>query len=112
MRLNAAEKIQPVLYIEDLDVIAKAFRNIAGPVLLQISSYNANNNNPHRVIEPRISAALKGNEFDCEGMVEADGNMISLVYGRKIKLWESSESLGQGFAKWRWPFSSLGSAII
>ena len=90
-----------VMYPEDLDVVIDAFDGIEKPIVLQISSYSANNNNPHRIVEPAITNRLSGAGFTLHGRVEADGNMISLVYVRDVSLWPTAQTLGDRFAAWR-----------
>ncbi|MAX39915.1 MAG: hypothetical protein CME33_25510 [Gimesia sp.] len=90
-----------VMYPEDLDVISTAFAEIEKPIILQISSYSANNNNPHRVVEQVITQRLNNSGFALHGRIEADGNMISLVYVRGISLWKSQEALSERFISWR-----------
>jgi len=86
--------------VEDLDVIGKTFSAVAGPILLQISSYSANNGNPHDVVEESISGVLARYGFDCRARVEADGNMISLMYTRKVSPSRTVLRLGEKFKKW------------
>ena len=74
------------LYGEDLPTITAAFADTRIPVVLQISSYSANNTNPHQVVETVISAELGQAGFGLRGKVVADGNMISLVYSRGVAL--------------------------
>ena len=61
----------------------------------------ANNNNPHRVVEQVITQRLNNSGFALHGRIEADGNMISLVYVRGISLWKSQEALSERFISWR-----------
>jgi hypothetical protein len=88
------------LYAEDLPTITAAFAATHVPVALQVSSFSANNINPHQVVEASLSAGLGQAGFQLQGRVEADGNMISLVYSRGLALWQAPELLDRRFAEW------------
>jgi hypothetical protein len=89
-----------VVYVEDLETIAIAFNETNIPVVLQMSSFSANNNNPHRIVEPVISTVLGRAAFCLRGRVEADGNMICLVYARNLDLWEDPQELQRRYSQW------------
>jgi hypothetical protein len=90
-----------VIYSEDIEEITAAFEGVERPIVLQISSYSANNSNPHSIVEPAITQKLESADFSLHGKVEADRNMISLVYVRGISLWDSVEALSDRFHSWR-----------
>jgi len=90
-----------VLFPEDLALLVHAVAGVEEPVVVQISSFSANNNNPHRLTEPVIVDVLAQGGFVQMGRAEANGNMMSVVFGRGVELWtEDTQSLEQRFSEW------------
>jgi hypothetical protein len=89
-----------VFYIEDLDVVVNALTRSSDRTVIQFSSFSANNNNPHEIIEPIISDAFEIVGLELQAKVIADGNMISLVYSHNVALWEHAMLLGNQFLNW------------
>lgn len=90
-----------VVFPEDLTLLAQAANGLQVPIVVQISSYLANNDNGHQYTVSCITDALQPAGFVLQGQVEADGNMISLVYARSIALWNAPALLGQQFSVWK-----------
>ena len=92
------------LYPVDLDTVTQAFnasKKQGRPIVIQISSYTANNGNPHHIVEEMISARLQEDNFQLLARVKANGNMISRVYGRNVQLWEGAAGMLQDdFTAW------------
>lgn len=91
----------PMLFPEDLETIIEATEGLTGPIILQMSSYIAQNGNPHPVVEQCIAGPLHEAGFRLQGKAVANGNMISLVYARMIELWNDTGTLGQRFDCWK-----------
>lgn len=90
-----------VLFAEDLELVVEAVQGIEQPVVVQISSFSANNNNPHHLTEPVIVEALARGGFVRMGRAEANGNMMSLVFGRNVGLWDGdAQPLAFRFSEW------------
>lgn len=89
-----------VLYPEDVDLVSTSLAGLTLPVLLQISSFSANNANPHPIVERTITTRLALSGFSLLGRAMVGGQMISLVYGRGGRLFATSSELEAGFAAW------------
>jgi len=89
-----------VFYREDWEVVLTALQHVKTPCVIQFSTFSANNNNPHRITEPIITENLVNAGFQKYARVEADGNMMSLVYARGVDLWVNTESLHDRFLFW------------
>ncbi|MDP9122456.1 MAG: hypothetical protein M3O15_13995 [Acidobacteriota bacterium] len=79
------------LYPEDLETVSRAFESDR-PTLVQITSYTANNDNPHDKVEQTISCNLMREGFSLLERVKADGHMVSFVYGRNVAPWPPSDA--------------------
>jgi hypothetical protein len=97
---QAARNDTAALYIEELNLVAAALIPLQMPVVIQISSFSANNNNPHDNTVAAINGVLIPAGFSLQARVEADGNMISLIYVRGLGLWDSPNVLHRQFVHW------------
>lgn len=89
------------LYAADLRTIVTNLENLRGvPTVLQNSSFSANNNNPHDIVAAVVDGILAPADFVLQARVEADGNMISLVYSTDLHLWDRAEDLNAIFHAW------------
>ncbi len=102
---QCSRKDGAVLFPEDLDLVENAVRDCDCPVVIQISSFSANNGNSHAVVERTILDRLQGCGFGLDGRATVGGQMISLVLTRGIHLYEHSNQLELSFGEW------LGGAI-
>lgn len=88
------------LYPEDLELIVRALASSNVPVVVQVSSYDVNNNNPHPVTEPMITQLLAAGGFQLAARVKGDDLMFSHVYCRNVSLWQSSDALNRRYVNW------------
>ncbi len=84
----------------DLDLIAATVNSIQSGVVVQLSTYSANNDNPQSAVTDVVTSSLARSGFQRLAEVRADGNMMSLVFGRNIQIAASSRALPEGFASW------------
>lgn len=89
-----------VLFPEDVDLVRTSLGGLTLPVLLQMSSFSANNGNSHSIVQQTITTHLAGSGFDLLGRAMVGGQMISLIYGRGIRLLANSTELEDGFTAW------------
>lgn len=89
-----------VLFPEDLDLVERAVQDCDTPVVIQISSFSANNGNPHAVVERTIVDRLQSCGFRLDGRATVGGQMISLVLTRGIHLYEQPNHLELSFCEW------------
>lgn len=89
----------------DLEIVCTATAAILGPIALQLSTYSANNANRQEDVASVVVARLEEAGFRLVDLIPADGNMMSLVFGRSIAL-----ELRLA-ARWKdWMVASLGGA--
>ena len=75
-------------------------RNLAGGVLIQLSTYSANGNNSQKDVLPSVDAIMEVERFKRYAKVRVDGNMMSLVYGRDVSRSDELKDLGDRFNEW------------
>ena len=88
------------MYPEDLGILAKAVDGLQGPVIVQLSSYSANNGNSHDVVSQTVVPSMARLGFTLQGVVAPDGNLISFVFARGLNLWPEPDTLGERFGRW------------
>ena len=81
-RHKVAEPRPENLYPECLEVVAGAVKNLRNDILIQMSTYSANNANPQGAVIASVNQVLVPNGFQLITVVRIDGNMMSLVYAR------------------------------
>lgn len=69
----------------DLDLLAATLDSVCGHVLVQLSTYSANNDNPQSAVTEVVTSRLSHVGLELLAAVRADGNMMSLVLGRDVK---------------------------
>ena len=89
-----------LLYPEDLELVVTAFARSNGPVVLQVSSYDVNNNNSHSITEPMITRLLAAGGFQLAARVKDDDLMFSHVYCRNVALWQTPDALNRRYVNW------------
>ena len=88
------------LYPDDLPRLIDAFHDVETAIVLQVSTYDCNNDNSLALVEPAIREPLEQAGFQLMARVSPNGNMMSLVLSRGIQLWTSPEILGTRFNRW------------
>lgn len=84
----------------DLDQLAETVKYIDGAVLVQLSTFSANNNNPQRRVRELVMSHLSPWDFELLAGVRADGNMMSLVLGRHVEIPARINELAGKFEAW------------
>lgn len=69
----------------DLDRLAALLDHVHGAVILQISTYSANNDNPQSAVREVVVSRLQQAGLREAALVRADGNMMSLVFARDVR---------------------------
>ena len=91
------------LYPECLEVVAGAVKNLRSDILIQMSTYSANNANPQEAVILSTNQVLATKGFRLLAVVRLNGNMMSMVYGRNLS-WAADQAdlanLGGRFDKW------------
>lgn len=88
------------MYPTDLDLLAESIEPARGEVLVQLSTYSANNDNPQSAVIDVVKSRLEQSGLQLIAAVRADGNMMSLILGRNVKGAPSMRSLPTRFESW------------
>jgi hypothetical protein len=84
----------------DLDLLAATIDSLNNRVLVQLSTYSANNDNPQQAVTEAVRSRLSQVGVDLVASVRADGNMMSLVLGRDVKTAAAIAALPARFEAW------------
>ena len=88
------------LYPFDLERTLRALVSAAGGVLIQLSTYDTNDNNPQERVISSIDGILASCRLRQAAVVRVNGKMMSLVYGRGIPWLSELKDLPQQFEEW------------
>ena len=89
------------MYPRDLRVAVGSVRDVKGGVLIQLSTYSAQNNNSQLDALASIDSIFTRGGFGLAAQVVFDGNMMSLVYARNISWSAELAELPRRFGQWR-----------
>ena len=89
------------LYPKDLKLVMRALDGVEGGVLIQLSTYTANGNNPQGAVISSVNSVLCSCGFALAAVVRANGNMMSLVYSRGVDWTADLAGLPGRFDEWR-----------
>ncbi len=89
------------LYPKDLRLGMRALDGVRGGVLIQLSTYSANGNNPQGAVITSVDSALRSGGFTLATVVKANGSMMSMVYARDVGWAADLAGLPGRFNKWR-----------
>src|ERR1700752_3430663 len=71
-----------------------------GSVVVQLSTYSANNDNGQDRVRNVILSGLEGSGLEVAAVVRANGNMMSVVLARDVEEMEAVRSLPKRFEEW------------
>lgn len=86
------------VYPEDLTLLARSLGAEQRPLLLQLSSFSAQNGNSPEVIEASVRAVLEPHSFVFRDRVAVDGQMVSFVLARNLTV--AGGPLQPDFSAW------------
>ena len=95
-----------ILYPEDLKMAARAMESLEGGILIQLSTYSAKDARQEVVIAS-VRHILESNSFTPLAKVRINGNMMSLVYARKVSWDTELTELPGRFDEWLRQLSRL-----
>ena len=88
------------LYPSDIRLVLDTVDDLKGEILIQISTYSANNDNSQNEVVASLDNLLNSGGFSRAVKISADGNMMSLIYTREV-VWEDEfKSLSDRFNAW------------
>jgi hypothetical protein len=87
-----ATKNPGMMYPQDLCLIVEAIREVRGPIIIQLSTYSVNNNNPQDLVEKSVKSILEPCGYKVAALIKADNAMMSFV------LLKNADGLQERFA--------------
>lgn len=90
-----------IIYYEDVFTIAQLATELDIPVVIQISSYSTQFNNPPEQVRDVVSRVMDENGFALRASVAVENTMTSLIYSNGPTLWnDAPEHLSASFNDW------------
>ena len=89
------------MYPEDLDLLAASLDSASRSVLVQLSTYSANNDNAQQAVLHQVEETLTKTRLQLMGAVPADGQMMSIILGKGLRVLSTQiTQLEDGFRSW------------
>ena len=88
------------MYPEDLNLMVQEIKKIQTPVMIQLSTYSAQDGNSQTDVEQCILDRLDRGGFERFANVAVNGNMMSLVFARGVPWVDKLTSLNERFQNW------------
>ena len=88
------------VYPKDIQLAMHSTKDIHGGILIQMSTYTANGDNPQGAVISSMNQILASNKFKLIAVVRIDGNMMSLVYARNVPWAAELANILGGFDEW------------
>lgn len=88
------------LYSSDLERLLRALSTVQGGVLVQLSTYAANDDNPQGAVISSANTILATGGFCLAAVVPVDGQMMSLVYVRGLDWSVELVDIPERFDEW------------
>jgi hypothetical protein len=79
------------MYPEDIDLLCQSIARVSQGVVVQLTTYSANNNNPQQEVKKAVISRLTRSGLHLASEVIANGNMMSMLLARNLG-WEGSLS--------------------
>ena len=94
------------LYPYDLEKAMRAMDDLGDDALIQLHTYDVNDNNPQGAVISSVNQILVANDFQLLAVVPLDRRMMSLVCARNVSWADELADLPDRFDKWLsmfWP---------
>ena len=88
------------IYLQDLHTALTALGQVRGSVLIQLSTYSANDSNPQGAVIASTNALMVSFGFTLAAVVRTNGAMMSLAYERGIAWTAGLSDLPSRFTQW------------
>ena len=88
------------LYPGDVERALGGMSSVKGPLLIQLSTYDTNDNNAQRDVIASLDSILKPRAFDLCAVVRVGRKMMSLVYAREVSWSADLANLSDRFGSW------------
>ena len=88
------------MYPDDLDILAEATQIYRENIIVQLSTYSANDDNSQKDVIECVCFRLAQEDFEKAAIVKLNGNMMSLVFQRGVEFAGELGKLPGRFRKW------------
>ena len=88
------------LYPDDIELALRAMSNLEGGILIQLSTYDVNDDNSQEAVISSIDSMLAPSGFTRSAVVRVNNKMMSLVYVRKVSWSAKLADLPSRFEQW------------
>ena len=88
------------MYPEDLDLLATAIAPISTGVIVQLSTYSANNDNTQASVIEAVRSRIAQSRLALTGVARVDGNMMSMILTREVQWVDALRDVPARFQHW------------
>ena len=88
------------LYPDDIELALRAVGSLKGEILIQLSTYSVNDDNPQGAVISSVNSILAGDAFTLAAVVWVNRETMSLVYSRDVSWSAELADLPDRFTKW------------
>ena len=99
-RVGAKTQNKGNLYPEDVELALDAMGRVKGGIIIQLSTYSTNDNNPQGAVISSVNSIMEARAFTLCGVVRVDNKMMSLIYARNLSWADELANLPNRFNKW------------
>ena len=99
-RVGAKTQNKGNLYPEDVELVLDALGRVKGGIIIQLSTYSTNDNNPQGAVISSVNSIMVARAFMLCGVVRVDNKMMSLIYTRNVSWADELANLPNRFNKW------------
>ena len=99
-RIGAKTQNKGNLYPEDVELALDALGRVKGGIIIQLSTYSTNDNNPQGAVISSVNSIMVARAFTLSGVVRVDNKMMSLIYARNVSWADELANLPDRFHKW------------
>jgi hypothetical protein len=97
---NGSGRNRGNMNLEDLDHLSTFLNRVTSPLVLQLSTYSANNDNAQEAVAQVVTAMLNQAGVVEAARIRVDGNMMSLVLTRDFQQQPRLQQLPLRFSEW------------
>lgn len=88
------------IYPDDIDLLVEKTRSYSKNILLQLSTYDTNDDNPQDKVEACVRQKLEAAGFEKAAAIVCNKKMMSFVYHRGVDFSKELASLSRRFDSW------------
>ena len=89
-----------MIYPDDIELVLRAMSSLKGGILVQLSTYDVNANNPQGAVISSVNSIMATRAFKLCAVVWLNKKMMSLVYARNVAWSAELADLSNRFKEW------------